>query len=67
VSLAIRGVAAEPARRGRADKRVGVILGAVVLAGEVSLLSAFTSRDLAGAHDRLRRGGDLTAAVPADR
>jgi hydroxymethylglutaryl-CoA reductase (NADPH) len=66
-SLAILGVEADPARPGRAVKRLGEILGAVVLAGEVSLMSAFTSRDLAGAHDRLRRGGDLTAAVPADR
>jgi len=66
-ALAILGVEIDPARPGRAAVRLGEILGAVVLCGELSLMSAFTSRDLAGAHDRLRRGGDMTAAVPADR
>ncbi len=66
-ALSIMGIEADPERPGRAAKRLGEILGAVVLAGELSLMSAFTSRDLAGAHDRLRRGGDITAAVPADR
>ncbi len=66
-ALALLGVEADPQRPGRAALRLGEILGAVVLAGELSLMSAFTSRDLAGAHDRLRRGGDITAAVPSDR
>ena len=66
-ALAILGVEVDPERPGAAARRLAEILGAVVLAGELSLMSAFTSRDLAGAHDRLRRGGDITAAVPADR
>jgi hydroxymethylglutaryl-CoA reductase (NADPH) len=36
--------------------RLAEILGATVLAGELSLLAAFTSGDLAGAHERLGRG-----------
>jgi hydroxymethylglutaryl-CoA reductase len=36
--------------------RLGEILAATVLAGELSLLAAFTSDDLSSAHERLARG-----------
>jgi len=36
--------------------RLAEILGAVVLAGELSLMAAFTSNDLARAHEKLGRG-----------
>ena len=39
----------------------GVLLGATVLAGELSLLAAFTSGELASAHQRLGRGEVRTA------
>ena len=35
--------------------RLAEILGATVLAGELSLLAALTSRDLARAHEQLGR------------
>lgn len=41
--------------------RLAEILGATVLAGELSLLAALTSGDLAGAHERLGRG-----AIPGE-
>ena len=41
---------------GAAVIRLAEILGATVLAGELSLLAAFTSSDLARAHERLGRG-----------
>jgi hydroxymethylglutaryl-CoA reductase (NADPH) len=37
--------------------RLAEIVGAAVLAGELSLMAAFTSNDLARAHERLGRGG----------
>jgi hydroxymethylglutaryl-CoA reductase (NADPH) len=55
-ALAILGVAPDPQRRGDAVIRLAEILGAVVLAGEISLMAAFTSQDLARAHERLGRG-----------
>lgn len=55
-SLAMLGVAPDPLRPGAAVRRLGEILGAVVLASELSLMAAFTSQDLARAHERLGRG-----------
>ncbi len=54
-ALAVLGVAPQPDRPGDAVLRLAEILGAAVLAGELSLLAAFTSQDLAGAHKRLGR------------
>lgn len=54
-ALAVLGVAADSSRPGEAVLRLAEVLGATVLAGELSLLAAFTSRDLAGAHERLGR------------
>ncbi|NKB87768.1 MAG: 3-hydroxy-3-methylglutaryl-CoA reductase [Acidobacteria bacterium] len=54
-ALAILGVKADPERPGVAALRLAEILGATVLAGELSLMAAFTSKDLAGAHERLGR------------
>ena len=54
-ALAVLGVAPEPDRPGVAVLRLAEILGAAVLAGELSLLAALTSQDLAGAHKRLGR------------
>jgi hydroxymethylglutaryl-CoA reductase (NADPH) len=54
-ALRLLGVVADPARPGAAARRLAAIAGAVVLAGEVSLMSAFTSQDLARAHERLGR------------
>ncbi|HEX5760488.1 MAG TPA: hydroxymethylglutaryl-CoA reductase (NADPH) [Thermoanaerobaculia bacterium] len=59
-ALAILGVAPDPQRRGGAVIRLAEILGAVVLAGEISLMAAFTSQDLARAHERLGRGAGAT-------
>jgi hydroxymethylglutaryl-CoA reductase (NADPH) len=36
--------------------RLAEIVGAAVLAGELSLMAAFTSSDLARAHEKLGRG-----------
>ena len=55
-ALAILGVAPDPERPGHAVMRLAEILGAAVLAGELSLMAAFTSSDLARAHERLGRG-----------
>ena len=55
-ALEILGVCPDPERPGAAAKRLAEILGATVLAGELSLMAAFTSQDLASAHERLGRG-----------
>lgn len=55
-ALGIMGVAPDPERPGAAVQRLAEIVGAVVLAGELSLMAAFTSQDLARAHERLGRG-----------
>jgi hydroxymethylglutaryl-CoA reductase (NADPH) len=55
-ALALLGVSPDPERRGEAVARLAEILGAVVLAGEMSLMAAFTSNDLARAHEKLGRG-----------
>ena len=57
-ALALMGVVPDDARPGRAALRLAEIVGAVVLAGEISLMAAFTSSDLARAHERLGRGVD---------
>lgn len=54
-ALALLGVEADAERPGAAVMRLAEILGAAVLAGELSLLSALTSRDLARAHEKLGR------------
>jgi hydroxymethylglutaryl-CoA reductase (NADPH) len=56
-ALAILGVIPDPDRPGHAAMRLAEIVGAAVLAGELSLMAAFTSSDLARAHERLGRGG----------
>jgi hydroxymethylglutaryl-CoA reductase (NADPH) len=55
-ALEMMGVVVDGERPGRAVLRLAEILGATVLAGELSLMSAFTSRDLARAHEQLGRG-----------
>jgi len=55
-ALRLLGVLADAERPGAAVLRLGEILGAAVLAGELSLMAAFTSQDLASAHERLARG-----------
>jgi hydroxymethylglutaryl-CoA reductase (NADPH) len=60
-ALAILGIVPDPQRPGLAARRLAAIAGAVVLAGELSLMAAFTSNDLARAHERLGRGaGDVS-------
>ena len=54
-ALALLGVEPDADRPGAAVMRLAEILGAAVLAGELSLLSALTSRDLARAHEKLGR------------
>jgi hydroxymethylglutaryl-CoA reductase (NADPH) len=55
-ALALLGVVPDPARPGHAAARLAEIVGGAVLAGELSLMAAFTSQDLARAHERLGRG-----------
>ncbi len=55
-ALALLGVSARSDAKGAAVIRLAEILGATVLAGELSLLAAFTSSDLARAHEELGRG-----------
>lgn len=54
-ALAILGIVPDPKRPGAAALRLAEILAATVLAGELSLMAAFTSQDLASAHERLGR------------
>ena len=56
-ALAILGVEPDGARPGAAAMRLAEILGATVLAGELSLMAALSSRDLARAHEKLGRSG----------
>ena len=55
-ALSLIGVVADPERPGAAARRLAEIVGGAVLAGELSLMAAFTSQDLARAHERLGRG-----------
>jgi hydroxymethylglutaryl-CoA reductase (NADPH) len=61
-ALTMLGVSPDPERRGEAATRLAEIVGAVVLAGELSLMAAFTSQDLARAHQKLGRGDRGDAA-----
>jgi hydroxymethylglutaryl-CoA reductase (NADPH) len=60
-ALSILGVTPDPERPGVAAIRLAEILGAAVLAGELSLMAAFTSQDLARAHEKLGRGVERSA------
>jgi len=55
-ALDLLGVHADSERPGHAVRRLAEIIGGVVLAGEISLMAAFTSQDLARAHENLARG-----------
>jgi len=55
-ALKVIGAVPDPENPGAGAMRLAEILGAMVLAGELSLLAAFTSGDLAGAHEQLGRG-----------
>jgi len=55
-ALNMLGIVPDPERPGHAARRLAEIVGGAVLAGEVSLMAAFTSQDLARAHERLGRG-----------
>jgi hydroxymethylglutaryl-CoA reductase (NADPH) len=55
-ALALMGVRPDPDRPGASVLRLAEILGGTVLAGELSLMAAFCSRDLSRAHERLARG-----------
>lgn len=55
-ALEVIGAVPDPENPGAGAIRLAEILGAMVLAGELSLLAAFTSGDLAGAHEQLGRG-----------
>jgi hydroxymethylglutaryl-CoA reductase (NADPH) len=55
-ALELLGVRPDPEHPGAAVGRLAEIFGATALAGELSLMAALTSRDLAGAHERLGRG-----------
>ena len=57
-ALSLLGTSASAKEPGRGVMRLAEILGATVLAGELSLLSAFTSGDLAEAHEKLGRGAN---------
>lgn len=54
-ALEMLGIVPDASRPGAAVMRLAEILGAAVLAGELSLLAALSSRDLARAHERLGR------------
>ncbi len=55
-ALEVIGAVPDPENPGAGAMRLAEILGAMVLAGELSLLAAFTSGDLASAHQQLGRG-----------
>jgi len=54
--LDMLGIEVDPDNPGSAVTRLAEIIGGAVLAGELSLMAAFTSHDLARAHERLGRG-----------
>lgn len=65
-ALGLLGVEPDPQRPGEAALRLAEVLGAVILAGELSLMAAFTSQDLARAHARLGRSRPQeTSSSPA--
>lgn len=55
-ALRMLDIIPDPEKPGAAVTRLGEILAGAVLAGELSLMAAFTSNDLARAHQRLARG-----------
>jgi hydroxymethylglutaryl-CoA reductase (NADPH) len=55
-ALDLLGVHPNVERPGDAVRRLAEIIGGLVLAGEISLMAAFTSQDLARAHENLARG-----------
>jgi len=55
-ALSLLGVSPDPQHRGEAVLRLAEIVGGAVLAGELSLMSALTSHDLARSHGKLGRG-----------
>ncbi|MBI3385418.1 hydroxymethylglutaryl-CoA reductase [Candidatus Gottesmanbacteria bacterium] len=55
-SLAILGIPDGKLSEGKQVLKLGEIIGAAVLSGELSLLAALASGDLAKAHERLGRG-----------
>ncbi|MBI2565886.1 MAG: hydroxymethylglutaryl-CoA reductase (NADPH) [Candidatus Schekmanbacteria bacterium] len=55
-ALALMGITPDGAEVGAAVMRLAELVGAAVLAGEVSLLAALSSNELASAHERLARG-----------
>ncbi len=63
-ALALLGIRPDPERPGAAVMRLAEVLGATILAAELSLMAAFTSQDLASAHERLGRGQESTGAQP---
>lgn len=54
-ALALLGIHPNSQRPGEAVMRLAEVLGGTVLAAEISLMAAFTSQDLASAHERLAR------------
>ncbi|HEX2252987.1 MAG TPA: hydroxymethylglutaryl-CoA reductase (NADPH) [Thermoanaerobaculia bacterium] len=62
-ALQLLGIEPDPQRPGAAARRLAEIIGGAVLAGEISLMAAFTSQDLARAHERLGRG-QLPPGIP---
>ncbi len=64
-ALELIGARCDPARPGRGARRVAEVLGAAVLAGELSLLSALASSDLARAHAHLARDNGVRPPAPS--
>jgi hydroxymethylglutaryl-CoA reductase (NADPH) len=63
-TLSMLSIVPDPETPGSATVRLAEILGAVVLAGELSLMAAFTSGDLTTAHERLARGRTVEKPGP---
>jgi len=59
-ALSMMDVSPDPDRPGAAVMRLAEILGATVLAGELSLMGALSSHHLARAHDQLGRAAPTT-------
>lgn len=62
--LDLLGIRVDPEQPGAAVTRLAEIIGGAVLAGELSLMAAFTSQDLASAHERLSRGAVPGSSTP---
>jgi hydroxymethylglutaryl-CoA reductase (NADPH) len=59
-ALSMMDISPDPERPGAAVMRLAEILGATVLAGELSLMGALSSHHLARAHDQLGRAAPTT-------